>query len=274
MSKLKPLSEALDQWLTGMKTPGKSSVEAYRSTTRKILIWASRVGVELVSDVTPSMLDECRGFWATDAKEEHLRLALTTQAALLTRIKAFFRWATAMEYTKRNPSLMLKAITADESQTWPLPPAQFEDSLDATHKLDADARYQCAKVGQHLRALFQVQRWTGLSVGDVLALPKSALQGNRLTVIIQKKRNRKPLAARMECILPDHIVKALTSLPLRGEENPDYFFWSLRCSQQVNTNKWLRKVDRLNDHLSFNLKTALEMRSEWPTSSNQNGCKH
>jgi integrase len=85
----------------------------------------------------------------------------------------------------------------------------------------------------------------------VLVLPKAALRGNRLTATIQKKLNRKPSDARIECVLPDHVVEALNSLPARGEEHADYFFWSRSCSQQVNTNKWLRKVDRLNDYLSF-----------------------
>jgi hypothetical protein len=33
LSKLKPFDEALDQWLTGMKGPGGSSIDAYKSTT-------------------------------------------------------------------------------------------------------------------------------------------------------------------------------------------------------------------------------------------------
>ena len=156
-----------------------------------------------------------------------------------------------MEYAHRNPALMLKAVTPNDSQTWPLTPAQFEELLKATYTLDADARYRSAKVGQHLRALFLVQRWTGLRVGDVLSLPKAALQGNRLTATIQKKLNRKPLAARVECVLPDHVVSALNALPARDEEHADYFFWSRGCSQLVNTNKWLRKVDRLNEYLDF-----------------------
>ncbi len=96
-------------------------------------------------------------------------------------------------------------------------PKQFEGLLKATYKLDADARYKSAKVGEHLRAIFLVQRWTGLRVGDVLALPKSALQGNRLTALIQKKLKRKPAAARIECVLPDHVVTALNSLPARAK---------------------------------------------------------
>jgi site-specific recombinase XerD len=259
LATLKPLAEALEQWLTGMKSPGGTSLNAYRSTTRKIQRWADRVGVVYVSDMTPAMLDSWRGSWAPDGKGDN-RLALTTQAALLTRVKAFCRWATGMEYTKRNPSLMLKAITPDDSQTWPLTPAQFDALLLATDRLDADARYQSAKVGQHLRAIFLVQRWTGLRVGDVLALPKSALQGNRLTAVIRKKRNRKPGACGVECVLPDHVVAALTSLPVRSEEHRDYFFWSKACSEEINTNKWLRKVDRLNDYLSLTDEAGRPMR--------------
>jgi site-specific recombinase XerD len=246
-----PLADALAQWLAGMKSAGATSVDAYRSTTRRIQKWADGAGLVCVSDVTPAALDAWRGSWAPDAKDESNRLALTTQAALLTRVKAFFRWATAMEYTRRNPALMLKAITPDESQTWPLTPKQFEALLKATYKFDEGAHKQAAKVGEHLRAIFLVQRWTGLRIGDVLMLPKAALQGNRLTAVIRKKRNRKPTASRIECVLPDHVVQALNSLPARKEEHPDYFFWSRTCTERTNTNKWVRKVDSLNEYLSF-----------------------
>lgn len=259
-AKLKPIGDALNQWLSGMKTPTESSIEAYRSTTRKIQRWAGRVGAVHVSDVTPGMLDEWRSSWSEDAKEKDCRITRTTQTALVTRVRSFFRWATAMQYTERNPASMLKAITPDDSHTWPLTPVQFDELLAATYRLDGDARYKSAKVGEHLRAVFLVQRWTGLRVGDVLALPKSALRGNRLTATIQKKRNRKPAASRIECILPDHVVTALASLPSRKEESPDYFFWSRGCSQLCNTNKWLRKIDRLNQYLDFKDEAGQPMR--------------
>jgi integrase len=55
----------------------------------------------------------------------------------------------------------------------------------------------------------------------------------------------------IECVVPDEVVEALASLPLRKEEHPDYWFWSRKCSALVNTNKWVRKVRQLNKHLSF-----------------------
>jgi site-specific recombinase XerD len=248
---LVPLAEALEQWLAGMKFPGKTSVDGYRSTTRTMLKWAKREQVVHVSDLTPALLDRWRASWSPDAEEPENRLALTTQAARLTRIKAFCKWALGMEYTKRNPTLTLKAITPDESQTWPTTPAQFEQLLAATYTMDAEARHQSARLGQHLRALFLVQRWTGLRAGDVLILPKSDLQGNRLTATIRKIRNRRPEKCRKEFILPENVVEALIALPRRKEEHPDYFFWSRTCGEVANVNKWLRKVDRLNGYLSF-----------------------
>src|ERR1700733_3570515 len=101
-----------------------------------------------------------------------IAIALTTQASLLIRLKSFFYWATAMKYTIRNPTLLLRPITPNDSQTWPLTPAQFVQLLAATYKFDEEARNRTGRVGQWLRAIFLVQRWTGLRVGDVLYCPK------------------------------------------------------------------------------------------------------
>jgi integrase len=63
--------------------------------------------------------------------------------------------------------------------------------------------------------------------------------------------NRKPIEAVVEFVLPDHVLNALNALPLRSAEHPDYWFWSRGCSPCVNTNKWVRKIDRLNNYLAF-----------------------
>jgi site-specific recombinase XerD len=240
-----PFGEALDQWIGGMKTQRSTSLAAYRSTVRRMRRWADSNGVASLQDVTRKMLDQWRSEWSPEAEAKQNQLALNSQAALLTRIKAFFAWATENELLDRNPALALDAITLNESQTWPLTPEQFEQVLESTRRYDAECRYESARVGQQLRAIFQVQRWTGLRIGDALALPKTALRGNRITLTTQKTK------ADMECILPDHVVAALTSLPRRPEEHPDYFFWSRACTAHVQTNKWIRKVKRLNRHLSL-----------------------
>ena len=66
---LKPLTDALDQWITGMKGPVETSIDAYRSTTHRIQRWADRMGLVYVSDVTPAMLDAWRGSWSPDSPD-------------------------------------------------------------------------------------------------------------------------------------------------------------------------------------------------------------
>ena len=227
----KPIGEALDQWLAGRKKPRETSIDAYRSTTRRIKRWAADNDIAYVGQVTPALLDEWRSSWDPDAKKPENRLALNTQAALLTRIKMFFRWATGMGYTERNPTLLLEAITTEESRTWPLTPEQFDEVIAATYKYDKDCRYNAAKVGVFLRALFHLQRRTGLRVGDALALPKFVLIGNRIRLDMQKRGNDH------SCVVPDYLVEQLNSLPLWKTIHPDYFFWSKRCTIRVNTNK-------------------------------------
>lgn len=122
---------------------------------------------------------------------------------------------------------------------------QFEELLKATETLDSESRYNSAKNGQQLRAIFLVQRWTGLRIGDVVKLPKTALKGNLMRLSTQKTGEE------IECVIPDHVVEALHSLPRRKEEHPDYWFWSRKCTALVNTNKWVRKIHQLNKHLSF-----------------------
>lgn len=216
---LTTMKDALKLWLDGMKGPAATSLAAYTSTTRRIERWSEAAGVVNVSDATAAQLDAWRASWAPDAEVKDIRLALTTQATLVIRLKSFFYWATAMEYTIRNPTLLLRPITPNDSQTWPLTSNQFVQLLAATYKFDEGARSN-GRVGQWLRAIFLVQRWTGLRVGDVLYCPKSSLTGNRLRAVIRKKMNRKPTDSIVEFVLPDHVVEALNALPLHSQEHP------------------------------------------------------
>jgi site-specific recombinase XerD len=166
-AKATTLKAAFEQFLGELKTQRSSSLNAYRSTTRRLQRWADEHKLKHVGDVTGQMLDKWRSEWGPEARKEEDRLALTTQSALLTRVKAFFAWATGILMIDHNPALALKAITPGESDTMPLAPRQYEEVLEATGQYDFECRYNAAKVGQQLRAIFLIQRWTGLRIGDL-----------------------------------------------------------------------------------------------------------
>jgi len=239
------LETALDQWIGGLKGVGNTSMIAYVSTKRKILRWAASKGVKNIGDVTPELLDAWRSSWSPTAKEKENRLALTTQAVLQTRVKSFLGWASGIKLISSNPAAMLKPINPGESGTMPLDAKQFEELIAATHKLNAEMRYNAAKVGQHLRAICLVQRWTGFRIGDAVQLRKSAINGNRLKLTMQKRKNDH------ECVLPDYVVEELNSLPPIKGVDADHYFASSKSGVRTETNKWVRKMKRLNKYLSF-----------------------
>jgi len=52
----------------------------------------------------------------------------------------------------------------------PLTPKQFDEVIAATYKYDEERRVDKDRFGADLRAVFLVQRWTGLRLTDVLML--------------------------------------------------------------------------------------------------------
>jgi integrase len=240
------LEAALTQWLAGMKDLAPTSRESYTSMKNTMLRWAARQKITYVSDVTPFLLDQWRSSWSPDAVEPYNRKSRNTQNQLQGRVQSFFFWATASEIIDRNPSLLLASIGKDESHTLPLTPEQFKELLAAAAWYDSTSRCGRARVGKHLRALFLLQRWTGLRIGDAVILPKSALVGNRVVLNMQKTGKE------ISVVVPDQVVEALTSLPAYPRIHPDYFFWSKKGKARVNTHLWMKKIDRLSKYKMVN----------------------
>jgi hypothetical protein len=65
-------------------------------------------------------------------------------------------------------------------------------------------------------------------------------------------------------------VRLLVVRPKLQEEWPT----ALGASTSMCAGRIPAHCEALGDQVGMNLKTALEMRSEWPTASNKNGCKH
>ena len=220
----KTLDAALSQWLAGLKSQRESTLTEYRVTTRKVLRWADRKGIVYVDEVTPALLDEWRSSWGPDAEVEEDQMKPHTQANTLNRLKTFFRWATALEYTRRNPSLALKAVPVGDSQTQPLDPVQF------------DALLRGVADNPRMHALFQLMRWTGLRIGDAVSVARADLEGNRLTATIHKDREQ----VVMEFMLPDHVVKELVAL-----EGPAFFLTGA-STHRTHAALWSARVGDLN----------------------------
>jgi len=175
-----------------------------------------------------------------------------TQGQNLTLLRSFFRWASTLRKIDDNPASALPSIRREnEEETKPLTPKQFDELLQATYRYDADRRRDMDKFGVDMRAVFMLQRWTGLRLSDALMLPRSGVHGNRIVTTIQKSKGEKPVKKIIDRLVPDAVITALNAVPVRKRMHPDQFFWSRKCDHRTLACMWTPRVRLLNKYLSF-----------------------
>ena len=248
------IDAALDQWIAGFKAEG-STASSYAVFKNTFLAWAELKGFKMLSDVNADALDSWVASWSPEAKEKINRIRSNTQSFHLTKIKSFFRWATAIRKLDYDPAVMLRSITGEEEEeTQSLNSEQFREPLQATHKYEADRRAEKDRLGAAVRAIFLVQRWTGVRLVDALKLTRSGVRGNRLLMKIQKTGDT------IDRVVPDEVIEALKAVPLRETMHPDQFFWSRKCNHRVLSGIWTPRVRLLNRYLKFRNEQGEPMR--------------
>jgi site-specific recombinase XerD len=197
---------ALTEWQARKDNSRISSVITRKTFLRKVLAWAKGQGIQYMDEVTRRALDQWSGKWSPDAADKYDRMGSRTSQQFQSRLQEFFGWASDVEIIAKNPSAALKPIKVTEEQTMPLDPEQFQQLLASCPMYDSARQTEEDYRGVELRSLFLVMRWTGLRISDVLMLPRSALNGNRLRLITQKTH------ARYDEIVPDIVITELASI--------------------------------------------------------------
>jgi integrase len=222
----------------------KHTRRKYETTARKISTWAKHVGLTLVSQVSADHLDHWRSLWSTRAQRAEDRMGKTTAGRHLEKVKAFFKYCRRLGWIAHNPAIELKAIKGKQVETLPLLDGRYEQVIAATYKYDEGMRPD-DRYGAELRALIELQRWTGLRISDALMVARDRITGNHFRLRTVKS------GAKHTVILPDHVVDALKNLPRRDTVDPRYFFWSGKSELKSLTGQWQQKLGRLNAYLSL-----------------------
>ncbi len=87
---------------------------------------------------------------------------------------------------------------------------QLDEIIAATYKLDEnrDKLRPVLEYGRDLRAIFQLQRWTGLRLIDALLLKRSSIRAGWMTLTTRK--TGKLIKDRP---LPNQVLEALDAIP-------------------------------------------------------------
>lgn len=231
------IESALDQWIAGFKGQAHATKIAYGTFKKSVLAWAESQGIQTLGEITPDALDAWVATWND---------SLNSQGNRLSRVRSFFRWAHGLRKIEDNPTLALRSIKREnEEETQPLTQVQFNELIAATHVYDTARRAGKDRFGIELRAIFLVQRWTGLRLTDVLMLPRSGVQGNR--IITKTQKTGEPI----DRIVPDAVIVALNEVPCRKTMHEDQFFWSRKCNHRVLAGMWTPRIRLINRYLSF-----------------------
>jgi integrase len=244
----KRIDDALDTWFDGLPKKSRSRTVQFASVVKKLKSWARENRIEFLDEVKPDALYKWRGSWSETAKNKRDRLAPPTQNQYISLIRRFFRWTVDAEHLDKDPSRLLKRSAYDPEPAQPLTPKQFEQVLAATYKLDADRHLvlNVPEYGRDLRAIFLLQRWTGIRIIDALMLKRKDIKDGKLTLRTKKTgswiKNRK---------LPQVVLDALAEIPVHQDHvRPGHFFWSRQSNDADNlTTLWSEHIRALNAYL-------------------------
>lgn len=240
--------DATERWLKAQKGVSKCTSRLHRRVRDRIRLWAADNNIKTVAEVTTDNLDKWRGEWGVDAEKPYNRLGTSTQSQFQKHLKNVFRYVVDLGYLEKSPAAALKHIKAECKHGEPLNQRQVEELLAAIPSFCASQGGILHDLAAEMDAVFSLQRYTGLRIGDAVAFQRSGLVGNRISLITQKTG-----AVIKDRIIPDAVAAKLAALP---EDRPGfrkgYFFW-LSGNSDVDAlrHRWQGFVAGLSKVLNF-----------------------
>jgi integrase/recombinase XerD len=197
-----PLKEAVEKFIADAKAQQLNweTLRKYETfLARRFLVWCESKGYRLLKQMTPAVLADFRKTWQDGG---------LYAAKNIERLRSFFRFCERMKWANENPALALKAPKLTTKPTLPFTAAEMNRILDACDKYPGNK--------ERIKAFVLAMRYSGLRIGDAIALKRDQLTGTSLLLYTQK--TGQPVYVP----LPDFVVEALRKI----ENGTDHFFWS------------------------------------------------
>lgn len=239
---------ATDLWLDAQKPKTNGTRKGHKWAMKRIRVWAKDNKITTIDAVSPLDLATWRGKWSLDAEEVYNQIGPTTQNHFQIYLKSFFKYLHSLELIAKNPAANLKSIQPNHVDAQPLTLSQYDELLAVIKPFCATQGGILHDLEAELEALFELQRWSGLRISDVLTLPRCALVGNRLTLTTMKCHV--PIKDR---VIPDNVAAKLAALSTdRPLFKKEYFFWGNGISTYEGlVSTWTRYIHKMNTHLHF-----------------------
>lgn len=181
--------------------------------------WCEDKGFRHLKQLGVDEVRQFRSSWADSA---------VYAAKNLERLRAFFRFCVHGDWMPKNPASAVKAPKTSAAPTLPFTKDEVQRILAACDEHDGNQ--------VRLRAFVLVMRYTGLRIGDTIALEASRISGGKLLLYTAKT------GTPVYVPLPHPVVAALSALPITDSGR---FFSTGRAKPQTARANWSRYLDRL-----------------------------
>jgi integrase/recombinase XerD len=201
------LRAALDSFIKNKEGQGigKDVIERNRRELTRFATFAENQGVFTVRAVALPLLTSYRGSWPETYP------STITRALVQKRLRGFLRYCVDSGWLVRVPKL--SPITMDEPPTMPLTEAEYQKLLAAVPLEFPNG------LGQRLRAVIQVMRWSGLSVRDAVTLRRNQLRlsGEMYSVVTSRQKTGTHVSVPIPTAIAEEVLAAC--------KHPVYLLW-------------------------------------------------
>jgi integrase/recombinase XerD len=203
-----------------------SVIRKYSLLSRQMETFANQHGIHFVDEFDVDSLGQFRNSWKD---------GINTSIKKLERLRSFFRFAVDRNWTTDNPATKIKSPDAKVSPTLPFTREEMQKIQDGCSKYSS-APHANKDNAKRLHALILLLRYSGLRVGDAVALEIERLNGNELFLYMQKTGEP------VKVLLPEIVVQKLSEIPHAGKK---HFFWSGHGKLDSIVRSWQTRMRRL-----------------------------
>ncbi|MFY9642323.1 MAG: tyrosine recombinase [Rhodomicrobium sp.] len=210
------LIEAFLHMMRAERGTSFNTISAYTSDLREM----SRFLAERGRSYSVCERPDLEAFFASRAAGG---LSANSAARKLSCLKRFMRFLTAEGKRKSDPALLIDGAKAKRRLPVTLSAVEVELLLNTAHEAAAKAPEAARMRALRLACLLELLYATGLRVSELVGLPKSALKGDQLMLIVKGKGGRERI------------------VPLNGKarEALDNYIEAMSLTRSAAATKWL-----------------------------------
>jgi integrase/recombinase XerD len=216
------ICEAVDRFLQDAKAQQLSgeTIRKYENLlNRRLLPWCESKGFQYLKQLSVEEMRQFRATWSDSANYATKNLE---------RLRALFRFCMHDDWIAKNPARAVKAPKVTDRPTLPFTKPEMQRILDAC---DAYAGNQ-----DRLRAFVLVMRYSGLRIGDTIALDEKRMAGGKLLLYTAKT------GTPVYVPLPPVATNALAKI---GTNEAGRYFSTGDAKPQTARANWSRYLDSL-----------------------------